>query len=235
MNTLALRLADGARTGWPGAEDDLAAGLLRVLHDRSFRDDPTRLLRMARYAARLGFEPEPWTGALAAAAVTAGAPATVTGERIGAELRLLGREPQPAALIELERWGLGAALVPGFTLDPPLVERALALCPPDVRADLLALGSAVRGADPDAVAARARALAFPAPEARRSPPAPASTRCSPSSTAPRRRRPTSSCAARRSRPPCWRRRPAPRPRATGSIAAATPGWRSPATTCSPKG
>jgi tRNA nucleotidyltransferase (CCA-adding enzyme) len=125
VNTLALRLEDGTRTGWPGAEEDLGGRLLRVLHDASFRDDPTRLLRMARYAARLRFEPEPWTGALAAAAVTGGAVGTVTGERLGAELRLLAREPQPAALVELERWGLGAVLLPAFEVDAPLIERAV--------------------------------------------------------------------------------------------------------------
>jgi len=43
---------------------DLGAGLLRVLHADSFRDDPTRALRAARYAARLGFEVEPVTLAL---------------------------------------------------------------------------------------------------------------------------------------------------------------------------
>jgi tRNA nucleotidyltransferase (CCA-adding enzyme) len=128
VNTLALRLVDGARTGWRGAEDDLAARVLRVLHDDSFRDDPTRLLRMARYAARLGFAPEPRTAELAAAAVAEGAPATVTGERVGAELRLLAREPQPAALQELGRFGLGAALLPAFDVDGPLIERALAVC-----------------------------------------------------------------------------------------------------------
>jgi tRNA nucleotidyltransferase (CCA-adding enzyme) len=205
VNTLALRLADGTLTGWPGAEEDLAAGLLRVLHDTSFRDDPTRLLRMARYAGRLGFEPEPWTGALAADAVSGGALGTVTGERLGAELRLLAREPQPAALAELERWGVGTALLPAFAVDAALVERVVAVCGEaggdawataagDVpataggdapataggdapasaggdargaapRADLAALGATVHRAEPDALAARLRELAFPAAEA----------------------------------------------------------------------
>ena len=46
---------------WPGALDDLRDGVLRVLHERSFVDDPTRVWRVARYAARLGFTVEPQT------------------------------------------------------------------------------------------------------------------------------------------------------------------------------
>ena len=37
---------------------DLEAGRVRVLHARSFEDDPTRILRAVRYAGRLGFEIE---------------------------------------------------------------------------------------------------------------------------------------------------------------------------------
>ena len=89
--------------------------MLRVLHERSFEDDPTRLLRLARYAARLGFEPDPATDALAAAATVE----TVSGARLGSELRLLLREPQPAGLLALERHGLGRAVVdPAFAVDP---------------------------------------------------------------------------------------------------------------------
>ena len=91
VNAIALHLADGELTWLPGAEEDLRAGRLRVLHDGSFRDDPTRLLRLARYAARLGFEPEERTDRLAAEAVAGGAVDTVTGSRLGAELRLLLR------------------------------------------------------------------------------------------------------------------------------------------------
>src|SRR5919201_6392615 len=87
VNAIAARLADGALTELPGAREDLRAGVVRVLHDRSFLDDPTRLLRLARYAARLRFAPDPATDALAAAAV--GDVDTVSGERLGAELRLV--------------------------------------------------------------------------------------------------------------------------------------------------
>jgi tRNA nucleotidyltransferase (CCA-adding enzyme) len=149
----------------PGARRDLDAGLLRVLHDRSFVDDPTRLLRLARYAGRLGFAVEAQTAGLASAAVAAGAPATASGERLGAELLLLAREPQPAALAALQARGLGAALLPGFSVEPELAERALAQCPPDARADLVALGSALRLAPAGELAVRLRALALPAAEA----------------------------------------------------------------------
>jgi tRNA nucleotidyltransferase (CCA-adding enzyme) len=131
-----------------------------VLHDGSFLDDPTRLLRLARYAARLGFAVEPRTAELAAAAVSGGALDTVSGERLGAELRLLAREPQPAALEALARFGLGAALLPGFAVDPEFVARALALAPHDARRDLVALGAVVHG-HPGEVGLALDRLGFP--------------------------------------------------------------------------
>ena len=72
VNALALSPA-GELRAVPGALDDLAARRLRVLHDASFADDPTRLWRLVRYAVRLGFVPEPATDRLAAAAVADGA------------------------------------------------------------------------------------------------------------------------------------------------------------------
>jgi tRNA nucleotidyltransferase (CCA-adding enzyme) len=161
VNTLALRLGDGLLTGWPEAREDLEAGRLRVLHDDSFADDPTRLLRLARYAARLGFDVEPHTAELAADAVASGAFETVSGARLGAELRLLAREPQPAGLQALERFGAGEALLPGLAVDPDRVERALAVAPSDARRDLVALGAVAQGVDPQ----RWRELAFPAADA----------------------------------------------------------------------
>jgi len=145
VNAIALRVADGALAEWPGAQADLRAGVLRVLHERSFEDDPTRLLRMARYAARLGFEPDPATDALAAAATVE----TVSGGRLGSELRLLLREPQPAGLLALERHGLGRSVVhPSFRADAGLIGRARELCPPDARADLAGFAAALVDAGP---------------------------------------------------------------------------------------
>jgi tRNA nucleotidyltransferase (CCA-adding enzyme) len=129
VNTFALNAA-GVLHHAPAALDDLEAGRLRVLHAASFRDDPTRLWRLVRYAVRLGFVPEPATDRLAHEAVQTGAPATVSGDRLGAELRLALAEPSPLAALHAAQ-NLG--LVADLTLDPALVARALALLPPAPR------------------------------------------------------------------------------------------------------
>ncbi len=94
------RLADPA-----GGRRDLAAGALRVLHEGSFLDDPTRVLRGVRFEARLGLRLTPETEALARQAVAAGAFARLSGSRLRRELELLlGAEAGPAAaLAGLER------------------------------------------------------------------------------------------------------------------------------------
>jgi tRNA nucleotidyltransferase (CCA-adding enzyme) len=147
INTLYVALNGpqrGQLAGAPNARDDLDARLLRVLHERSFRDDPTRLLRMARYRARLGFAIEPHTAELAAEAIANGALDTVSAARIGAELRLALAEPDPvAALDSLAQLGVLSALHQSLTLDAALARAALdALpAPPDAWPDVLLLAA----------------------------------------------------------------------------------------------
>jgi tRNA nucleotidyltransferase (CCA-adding enzyme) len=121
----------------PEALDDLGAGRLRVLHDDSFVDDPTRLLRLARYAARLGFEVEDHTAALTRTAIAARALDTVSGARIGAELRLaLGEADAIASLAAMSELGVLRALHPRLRFEPRTLEALLALLPQDGRPDL---------------------------------------------------------------------------------------------------
>jgi tRNA nucleotidyltransferase (CCA-adding enzyme) len=141
VNAMAVRLADGALETHPCALEDLEARRLRALHERSFLDDPTRLLRLVRYGARLRFQIEEDTREWAFAAVAAGALDTVSPPRLGAELRLLLGEPQPVAVCGLEGLRLGPALLPAFQVDPDLVETARRLAPEDARADLVALAA----------------------------------------------------------------------------------------------
>jgi tRNA nucleotidyltransferase (CCA-adding enzyme) len=141
INAIAVALPGGELTAVPGALEDLRAGVLRVLHDGSFTDDPTRLWRVARYAARLGFDVEPHTRALAAAA----RPGAVSGERLGAEVRLALAEPDPFAVFEqVASLNLGA-LPEGFTPRPQSAPPALELLPADGRADLVALAACSAG------------------------------------------------------------------------------------------
>jgi tRNA nucleotidyltransferase (CCA-adding enzyme) len=139
VNAIAVDAA-GTRHAVPGAEDDLAARRLRVLHDRSFLDDPTRLWRLARYAARLGFAIEERTLELAHAAVAAGALDTVTGPRIGNEVALAINEPDPlAVLVAAAELGL---LPAGMAPRRGLTARALELLPEDGHPGILALAAA---------------------------------------------------------------------------------------------
>ncbi|HVF77761.1 MAG TPA: hypothetical protein VNA28_05645 [Solirubrobacteraceae bacterium] len=157
INAIALDLAGGELRAVPHARDDLREGRLRVLHDASFSDDPTRLWRVARYAARLGFALEEHTAALAAQAVAGGALETVSGPRIGSELRLALAEPDAVAALQS---AAVLGLVPWLEPDRALAERALALLPAgEGRSDLVVLAAALPVPHNDAQLAR---LAFTA-------------------------------------------------------------------------
>ena len=145
VNAIAVRLGGGLRgqaRAVPDALSDLEEGRLRVLQERSFIDDPTRLLRMARYRARLGFEVEDHTATLARAAIVAGALDTASGARIGAELRLaLGEADAVASLAAMDDLGLLKVLHPRLRFEEPVAQAALALLPEDGRPDLALLAS----------------------------------------------------------------------------------------------
>jgi tRNA nucleotidyltransferase (CCA-adding enzyme) len=137
VNAIAVALGGseaGALRMAPQALADLRAGRLRVLHGRSFLDDPTRLLRLARYSVRLGFAVESRTQELAQEAVRAGALQTLSGARIGAELRLaLGEAQAPLVLDAMRELGLLQALHPRLRFERKLAERALDLLPRGAR------------------------------------------------------------------------------------------------------
>jgi tRNA nucleotidyltransferase (CCA-adding enzyme) len=142
VNAMALSL-DGRLHAVDHAVGDLEAGRLRVLHDASFSDDATRLWRVARYAARLGFDVDEHTRRLAAEAD----PSTVSGDRLGVELRLALREPDPVAALRAGQELNPRLLPPGFALRDRAVADALALLPPDGRPDLVVLAACAAGMD----------------------------------------------------------------------------------------
>lgn len=80
--------------------DDLAGHRVRILHERSFIDDPTRIFRCIRFATRLGFAIEPGTLEPMRAAIEQRHPALLTPERILYELRLICAEPLVLPMVE---------------------------------------------------------------------------------------------------------------------------------------
>jgi tRNA nucleotidyltransferase (CCA-adding enzyme) len=133
-----------------GGRTDLEERVVRVLHERSFSDDPTRLLRALRYEARLGFRMDPDTELLARDAAAEGGLRTVSGARVRDELIDLLAEPElPTGVARMHELGVDRAMHTALEADPKLVASAT-------------LGAVTLGAD-RALAALA-ALCAPAAE-----------------------------------------------------------------------
>ncbi len=105
-----------------GGRADLEARVLRVLHDGSFADDATRILRAVRYMARLGLGLEPTTEGLLRHDLhhLDG----ISGDRIRHELvRLLEEKTAPQALGLASDLGVLAAVHPALGIDHDVRDR----------------------------------------------------------------------------------------------------------------
>jgi tRNA nucleotidyltransferase (CCA-adding enzyme) len=108
VNAMAAALAGD----WPlldplGGITDLSRRRLRVLHPLSFVEDPTRILRGARYAARLDFTLDAWSVRCQALAVALAPYPALSGHRLAAELERVVRDAHPGvALARLGRAGV---------------------------------------------------------------------------------------------------------------------------------
>jgi tRNA nucleotidyltransferase (CCA-adding enzyme) len=114
INAMAIPLQGEPRLIDPhGGKADLEQGLLRVLHDRSFLDDPTRAIRAARYASRFGFRLQKRTEELLRQADLT----TVSADRRRAELERLAAEDNACDGFELlAEWGVIDLRVGGIEL-----------------------------------------------------------------------------------------------------------------------
>jgi len=81
-----------------GGEADLRAGVLRHVSP-AFVEDPLRVLRVARFAARLGFTVAPETRKLMRTIAHAGELETLTPERVWQEIARGLMEPHPARML----------------------------------------------------------------------------------------------------------------------------------------
>lgn len=119
INTMAISLNPdrcGELLDFFGGEADLERRLIRVLHSLSFVEDPTRILRAARLAERLGFEIEPRTRELIDDAVDL--LDRVSGDRIRHELFATFQEQTPEhVLAQLDEMGVLRAIHPQLVHD----------------------------------------------------------------------------------------------------------------------
>ena len=95
-----------------GGETDLRSGVLRHVSD-AFAEDPVRILRVARFAARFGFGVAPETLALMKSMVASGETDYLVPERVWQEFSKGLLENAPKRLFDvLEQCGLRSKLLP---------------------------------------------------------------------------------------------------------------------------
>jgi poly(A) polymerase len=111
INAMARELGGSDLIDPIGGQEDLRSRTLRVIGPESYESDPLRPLRLARFAAELGFAPDPETERLTAAA--AARVPEASGERVFGELRrLVLGEYAVAGLALADRLGLLHAVLP---------------------------------------------------------------------------------------------------------------------------
>jgi tRNA nucleotidyltransferase (CCA-adding enzyme) len=120
VNALAVCL-NGERYGelldFFGGQQDLRDKTLRIIHNLSFVEDPTRILRATRFEVRFGLRLSRHAEQLSANAVQMGLLDKVGGHRVFTELQLILREARPWAILQrLEELGALTAIHPRFIL-----------------------------------------------------------------------------------------------------------------------
>ena len=125
INAMAIELMPeryGTLLDLHGGRDDLENKHIRILHDKSFIDDATRIWRGIRYEQRLDFQIEPHTLAL----LTRDVPMldTISGERIRYELECVLNEDFPEKILRrADEMGVLARLNPSLKGNDWLVKK----------------------------------------------------------------------------------------------------------------
>jgi tRNA nucleotidyltransferase (CCA-adding enzyme) len=129
INAMAVEIDGDMRLLDPhGGRGDLRRRRLRILHPLSFVDDPTRIFRGARYAARLDLVYDGWTSACQAFALRLGPCPALSGQRIAAELERILADARPDhALRRLGSAGVFRLLDPRYRFTRSTGERLSAL------------------------------------------------------------------------------------------------------------
>jgi tRNA nucleotidyltransferase (CCA-adding enzyme) len=134
INAMAASLAprDFGRLVDPhGGRADLAAGIVRVLHNLSFIEDPTRIFRGIRYEARFGFRFDEHSAGLLRSCIDLGLVGDLGSSRLRDVLDTqLEEAAAPTGILRLGELGADRAIHPHLRADDEAValfERAVAL------------------------------------------------------------------------------------------------------------
>jgi tRNA nucleotidyltransferase (CCA-adding enzyme) len=126
INAMAIVLNEprfGELVDFFGGRSDLENKWVRVLHDLSFADDPTRIFRSIRFEQRHGFSLEPRTEKLLEEAVAGNSLRTITGQRLRNEILLILKEEEPIPTIRrMQRFDLIKYIHPRIRVSDDLVE-----------------------------------------------------------------------------------------------------------------
>jgi tRNA nucleotidyltransferase (CCA-adding enzyme) len=124
INTLAIKLNPrdfGQLVDFFGGMRDLKEKTIRVLHNLSFVEDPTRALRALRFAERFGFRLSRHTERILKSTLRMNLFERLSGSRLFEELSLAFTESEPVRVIKrLSDYGLLAVLHPGLSLTDEL-------------------------------------------------------------------------------------------------------------------
>ncbi|WP_434641229.1 CCA tRNA nucleotidyltransferase [Thermoanaerobacterium thermosaccharolyticum] len=101
INMLAFDVKENKIIDLYNGLDDIKNKLIRVVHDKSFNDDPTRIFRALRYSVRLDFKLEPHTELLLNQSIVNGDIDNLSTDRIMNEIYLILSEKNPETIVKL--------------------------------------------------------------------------------------------------------------------------------------
>jgi tRNA nucleotidyltransferase (CCA-adding enzyme) len=125
INSLAIMLNPkkfGTLIDFFSAQKDIKGGTIRVLHNLSFVEDPTRVFRAIRFEQRFGFMIGKLTSGLIENAVAMDFFKRLSGRRVFSELRQIFEEENPTpAVVRLNDYNLLHVIHPSITLSKELI------------------------------------------------------------------------------------------------------------------
>ncbi len=125
INTLAIELNPdkfGRLLDFFSGRKDIRDNVLRVLHNLSFVEDPTRIFRVLRFEQRFGFTIGKLTASLIDNAISMNFFRHLSGRRVYTELKLILKEKNPApAILRLQDYDLFKVIHPKIKIEKDLV------------------------------------------------------------------------------------------------------------------